>query len=124
MNELNFTEIYPKIYVYKNLFKNTQDIIDILNDVDENSFLGQWEDWYTFGKEIDTININSQETEKTKKELLKQIKERKLLENSRYIKYYNLNYHDKKNYDLIIDTSKMDVEGIIKKIIDFVKKNN
>ena len=70
MNELSFTEIYPKIYVYKNLFKNTQDIIDILNDVDENSFLGQWEDWYTFGKEIDTININSQETEKTKKELL------------------------------------------------------
>jgi predicted cytidylate kinase len=42
-------------------------------------------------------------------------------EDKRYKEYYNINYKDKKHYDLIIDTTNIKPEEIIKKIIEIVK---
>jgi CMP/dCMP kinase len=56
------------------------------------------------------------------KELTKKLKQRQASEIKRYKQYYNLNYHDKKNYDLIIDTSDLTPNSIVKKIIEFAKK--
>lgn len=65
-----------------------------------------------------------QERFKDIKELVKKIKQRQTSEIKRYKQYYNLNYHDKKNYDLIIDTSNLTPDVIMKKIIDFTRKKN
>jgi len=56
---LEFEEIYPKIFVYKNPWKDinlvTKTIID--SDVNpENSILKDWKGWYTFGKEVNMLN--------------------------------------------------------------------
>jgi cytidylate kinase len=50
------------------------------------------------------------------------IKEREELEIKRYARLYSLDYTDASNYDLVIDTSKLDVGRIVKKIVDFLKK--
>ncbi len=59
----------------------------------------------------------------TEKELVAKLKERHDSEIRRYKEYYNLNYHNKKNYDLVIDTSKSTVEKIISEIKKFVIKS-
>lgn len=59
---------------------------------------------------------------KNLKELVNRLKERQLSEIKRYKEYYNLNYHNKKNYDLIIDTSNISVDEVVEKIMKFVKK--
>jgi len=40
----------------------------------------------------------------------------------RYKKIYDITFNDKKNFDLIIDTSTKDREEIIAEIVDFIKK--
>lgn len=57
----------------------------------------------------------------TFKDLIKKIKQRTNSEKKRYKQYYNLDYHNKKHYDLVIDTSKVDIDNVVKKIIDFTK---
>ena len=69
----------------------------------------------------DKIN-RKEESYKDIKELAKKLNQRQASEIKRYKKYYNLNYHDKKNYDLIIDTSNLTPDTIVKNIIGFVKK--
>lgn len=56
------------------------------------------------------------------KELVKQIKQRTDSEKKRYKKYYNIDYHDKKHYNLIIDTSNITAKKAAEKIIEFTKK--
>lgn len=53
----------------------------------------------------------------TLKKTLENVKKRKKSEIQRYKKYYNLNPYDKKNYDLVIDTSKSSPEETAEKII-------
>jgi len=53
----------------------------------------------------------------------KEIKERFDSEQERYRKLYDLDYLDKKNYDYILDTSKLKVEEATDKIIKFIKKD-
>ena len=53
----------------------------------------------------------------TLKKTLENVKKRKKSELQRYKKYYNLNPYDKKNYDLVIDTSKLSPEKAAEKII-------
>ena len=55
-------------------------------------------------------------------DLVKAIKKRTNSEKKRYKEYYNLDYHNKKNYDLIIDTSDINAEKVAKQIIEFTKK--
>jgi cytidylate kinase len=58
---------------------------------------------------------------KTLKEQLKLVKQRQQSELKRYKKYYGINHYEKKNYDLIIDTTNLATEEIAGRIIDFVK---
>lgn len=55
-------------------------------------------------------------------EALENIKKRKESEVKRYKDLYNLDYYNRKNYDLVVDTTKISAEQVAQKIIDFVKK--
>ncbi|MBU0706988.1 cytidylate kinase family protein [Patescibacteria group bacterium] len=41
----------------------------------------------------------------------------------RYRKYYNIDVFDPKNYDFYLDTTKIDKPGVIKKVIEQIKKD-
>ena len=53
---------------------------------------------------------------------LKKIKERRESERKRYKELYNVDYYDKKNYDLVVDTTPIIAEQVAEKVMDFVKK--
>ena len=55
-------------------------------------------------------------------ETLKKIKERRESEVKRYKELYNINYYDKKNYDLVVDTTNIPAEKVAEKILEFLKK--
>lgn len=50
-------------------------------------------------------------------ESIEKIKTRIKSEDKRYREYYNMDYHDKKNYDLVIDTTNITVEQVLNKIL-------
>ena len=52
--------------------------------------------------------------------IIKKINEREESERKRYKKYYDVDYCDKKLYDLVIDTSKISVKEVVDKIISSV----
>ncbi|MAG15507.1 cytidylate kinase [Candidatus Woesearchaeota archaeon] len=64
-----------------------------------------------------------EEENKTLEATLENIKKRKKSELHRYKKYYNLNPYDKKNYDLVIDTTNNIAEQTADEIIKAVKNN-
>ena len=40
----------------------------------------------------------------------------------RFLDYYNIDFLDKKNYDLVVDTTNLSKEEVIEKILNFIKK--
>lgn len=56
-------------------------------------------------------------------EMIKKIQEREESEKKRYQKYYGVNYLDKKLYNLFIDTTKMNPNEVVEKIINFVNQD-
>lgn len=55
----------------------------------------------------------------------KEIKRRVDSERKRYREYYGVDHYDMKNYDFVVDTTKRDVEGVVKEIIKkIINKNN
>ena len=52
----------------------------------------------------------------------KTIQERIESDKYRYKKLYNINPYAKENYDLLIDTSRMKKEEVVKKIINILKE--
>jgi len=60
-------------------------------------------------------NVNLENTKEN-------MKIRKASEQKRYREYYNIDPYDKNNYDLVIDTTKIDPEEAAEKILEFVKK--
>ena len=73
------------------------------------------------------IFLHRRKGEKENKTLaltLANVKNRKESELQRYKKYYNLNPYDKKNYALVIDTSKLTPEQTTEKVIKAVSKWN
>ena len=54
------------------------------------------------------------------KETLVNIELRETSEKKRYKQYYGVDYHDKKMYDKVIDTTNKGVEEVVKEIIEFV----
>ena len=56
------------------------------------------------------------------KELAKKIQERKKSEIKRYQEYYGVNHHDKKNYDIYIDTTNIGIEEAINDLIREINK--
>ncbi|MEK6943597.1 MAG: (d)CMP kinase [Nanoarchaeota archaeon] len=57
------------------------------------------------------------------KSMLTSIKKREDSERKRYQKYYKVNYLDKKLYNLLIDTTEITPEEVVKSIITFVNRN-
>jgi cytidylate kinase len=49
---------------------------------------------------------------------------REASEQQRYKKYYSIDPLDKKNYDLVIDTTNLTPDQVVNKITEFVKKKN
>lgn len=49
------------------------------------------------------------------------IKRREESEKKRYKKYYGVDYLDKKLYNYVIDTTRLTPDGVVEKIMDFVK---
>jgi hypothetical protein len=69
---LEFTEIYPKIFVYKNPWSDidlvTKTIIESETNP-EGSLLSDWNGWYTFGKEVQMLNYDGKpDDERTRRE--------------------------------------------------------
>ena len=68
---LEFEEIYPKIFVYKNPFKDLDLLKKVVIDSEQNpegSLLGDWKGWYTFGKEVNMLNFEGvEDSERTRK---------------------------------------------------------
>jgi len=62
------------------------------------------------------------EKQKDLQETMNKIKEREASERKRYKKYYKIDYYDKKLYDEIIDTTKMNVTSVVNKILKLVEK--
>jgi len=48
------------------------------------------------------------------------IEERTRSESSRYVEYYDVDYVDLSHYDLVVDTSDLDVEQIVARILAFI----
>jgi len=63
-----------------------------------------------------------QEEKGTLEELEKEIQKRFESEIKRYKEYYNLNPYEPNNFDLLIDTSELKPEEIVKKIKEFLEK--
>ncbi len=63
-----------------------------------------------------------QEKSKSLKETTANIKKREESEKKRYKKYYGVNYLDKKLYNYVIDTTRLNPQQVVEKIIKFVKK--
>ena len=61
------------------------------------------------------------EKSKNVKELIKKINQREQSERKRYKKLYNVDYYDKKLYNLIIDTTNLSINEVIEKIMKTVK---
>ena len=59
---------------------------------------------------------------KTLSEAVESIKAREESDSKRYKKYYSINISEPKNFDLIIDTTKIPADEVVDKIIAFVKK--
>lgn len=53
-----------------------------------------------------------------------ELKKRTEAEQERYKKYYGVDYLQKKNYDLAIDTTRQSVDGVVKRILGFLKKKH
>ncbi|MBT4111374.1 AAA family ATPase [Candidatus Woesearchaeota archaeon] len=53
---------------------------------------------------------------------LENIKNRRASEIKRYQDYYNLNYYDHNNYDLVVDTTGIPAEEVAEKIIKFIEE--
>lgn len=72
----------------------------------------------------DTKEIRRKEKFSSLEELIQQIKKRRACEIKRYKKYYNVNIHDKKNYDLYLNTTNMTIEEEVVFLIKEIEKAN
>lgn len=57
-------------------------------------------------------------------EMVKSIKKRKACEVERYEKYYGIDVYDKKNYDLVLDTTYLNIDQVFQKVLEFVKESS
>ena len=64
----------------------------------------------------------NEENATTIKDVKKLILEREESDRKRYLKYYKTDCRDMKNYDLVIDTTRMKPEEVVDEIVRFVKK--
>lgn len=65
-----------------------------------------------------------EERKKNVDEILEMIKKRIKDSNDRYKKYYGIDFLDGKNYDHVIDTTNLEINQVVEKILEFCKKKN
>ena len=53
--------------------------------------------------------------------MIEKIKKREASEKKRYKKYYNYDYHNKKNYTHVIDTTNLTIEEEVDELIKIIK---
>lgn len=71
MSELQYREIYPKIFVYSNTFRDLDSLLNTIIESEvnpEGSMIHPWEDWYTFGLEADNFIRDAEDTPRVIKE--------------------------------------------------------
>jgi len=56
------------------------------------------------------------------KQYIKEVKKRISLEKKMYKRMYNINFYDKKYYDLIIDTTTLTIDEVVDKILSFIRR--
>lgn len=56
-------------------------------------------------------------------DMAKSMKERNASDRKRYMKYYNIDFTDKSNYDIIIDTTKLVPSQVVDRILKIIEKN-
>lgn len=59
---------------------------------------------------------------RTLAEATRELAKRTRLERERYKKYYGVDYMQKKNYDLTINTTRRSIGGVVKQILGFLKR--
>ena len=64
-----------------------------------------------------------QEKSASLKETIENIRKREESEKKRYKKYYGIDYMDSKLYNFVIDTTKLNPNEVVRKIIGFVNQN-
>ena len=62
-----------------------------------------------------------QEKSKSLNEAISNIKKREESERKRYKKYYGINYLDRRLYNFVIDTTKLNPQQVVDKIVKFVR---
>jgi len=67
-------------------------------------------------------NRNEVRTTHTMETLLRKIRERRESDNKRYMQYYGVDIHDKKNYDFVLDTTKLSREEVFEKVLAFINE--
>jgi hypothetical protein len=108
--ELEFEEIYPKIRVYKNMWKDIENLTNIVIESEKNpegsAFYGSgqetssgWKQWYTFGKEADMFNYQINETDRV-------AQERKCIEEINDV-FFKVTEHYALEYNVPIEKEKM-----------------
>ena len=64
----------------------------------------------------------SEESVSDLKTAIQEIRNREESEAKRYEEYYNINYNKKVNYNLVIDTTRIPPEKVVKEITDYLRK--
>lgn len=67
---------------------------------------------------------NEDKNRKTIGDIIQSNRRRLKTDNKRYEMYYNLNVWDKENYDFVLDTTDLDIEEVLEKVLEFVKSKN
>jgi cytidylate kinase len=63
-----------------------------------------------------------EEKKETKEEIRKMVEYRIKHSHNRYKKFYNIDFLDKKHYDLVLETTHLTKEEVISKVLRFLKK--
>ncbi|MFH1505451.1 MAG: cytidylate kinase family protein [archaeon] len=61
---------------------------------------------------------------KDKDELRAALKKRIEVAKDRFVRYYNVDPYDKSNYDIVVDTSKLPIPKVERKVLEEVKKHS
>jgi CMP/dCMP kinase len=67
-------------------------------------------------------NRNEDKNLKTIEDVIESLKKRHKSDALRYKKYFNIDVHDKNNYDYVIDTTNLSIEEVFNNIYSFVNK--
>jgi hypothetical protein len=104
MSELEYREIYPKIFVYSNPFKDLDSFLNTIIESEinpEGSMINPWEEWYTFGLEADNFIRDAEDTPRVikEKEVLSEIEGVFFTVVDHYFKKHNVEY----SFDTFVD---------------------